>query len=354
LKYGPYIVFDGADGTGKTTLAKEVARRTGAGYVHCGPPDRPALEYYLRKLRSVEGPAVVDRLHLGSYCYGLPFRNTADLTEFEEWLIEGFLWAHGALLVYCTVPPDVVDRNLARGPDNADAVIYEDPGKRAEVRRLYEERMLTTELLSVRYDYTSCGHVFDTAASYAESMLYSMYRRRSGLPEFDALGNTVDPRLVLVADRPHWYGRALARNRGRLFMERVSGRSTGLALDTESDRHLYMALKSAGLKLGDICLFNSVQGDERTLATYSLDLPDKLLSPSSRPGLDVVALGRNAAAELSRVEAAYGYRMVPSPSHVRQVHYKDVAKYGAAISGERQWDGRQCGFCGIVHHEVKA
>lgn len=351
MRYGPYIVLEGADGTGKTTLAEEIMRRTGASYAHCGPPDRPALEYYLQTLRSVEGPAVVDRLHLGSYCYGLAFRNTPDLTEFEEWLLEGFLWAHGALLVHCTVPPEVVDRNLARGPNNADAVIYEDPGKRAEVRRLYEEKIKTTELLSVRYDYTSCGHVFDAAAAYAESMLYSMHRRRSGLPEFDALGNTVDPSLVLVADRPHWYGRALARGRGQRFMERVSRRSTGLALDAESDRYLYMALKAAGLKLGDICLFNSVQGDERTLATYSLDLPDKLLSPSSRLGLDVVALGRNAAAELSSVEAAYGYRMVPSLSHVRRSHYKDVARYGAAISGARPWEEGQCGFCGIVNHE---
>jgi len=323
MKYGPYILLEGADGTGKTVLAKAIMARTGAKYVHCGPPDKPAFEYYMEKLRSVEGPVVVDRLHLGSYAYGVAFRNVPDLTGLEEWLLEGFLWSHGTLLVYCTVPPETVDKNLSRGPDNADAAIYEAPEKRALVRQLYEERMRTTELTHLRYDYTEM--MMESVASAAALYMEMFKCPLRGLPETDAIGNMIDPRLVLVGYRPD------------LFFSH--------------DRFLYMAIKSAGLQLRDFAMFSADQGDGRCLSKFTLDVPVNLVGPKQ---VDLVALGGMPARELSYLMGAYGYRMVPNPSHIMEFHYKDVAKYGAAIAGGKPWDRDDCDFCGIVSREVKA
>jgi hypothetical protein len=331
MEFGPYVILEGPDGTGKTTLANEIIRRTGASYIHCGPPDKPALGFYLDKLRSVKGPAVVDRLHVGSYCYGIAFRYAPDLTEFENWLIEGFLYAHGAQLVYCDTPAAVVDQNLARGPDNADAAIYEAPEKRALVRALYEERMFETELPLVRYDYTSYAGAFeDIAAGIVRGMLLDREEHRP-LPEMDAIGNTVSPRHILVADRPSWYDKTekVLVKRGLLptwrleFMKRFSRRYGGLVLNSSSGRYMYMAIQSAQLRLREFAMLNSIQGDGRHLV--HLALPWQFWNNA-----DTVALGRNAAAELVRVPGA-AHRTVPHPQHVRRFHYKDVMRYAAAL-----------------------
>jgi len=341
VDYGPYIVLEGPDGTGKTTLANEIIRRTGANYVHCGPPDGPALEYYLRKLRSVKGPAVVDRLHVGSYCYGIAFRHAPDLTEFENWLIEGFLYAHGVQLINCELPAEMVDKNLARGPDNADAAIYENPAKRELLRELYKERMLATELPLVHYDYTSYCGAFEDIASYIGNALRIDTRAHESLTELDAIGNMVNPRHILIADRPSWYDSTenRLRKQGLLptwrveFMKRFNRRFGGLVLNSTSGRYMYMALQSAQLRLRDFAMFNSVQGDGRHLPETMWGLPLKFWTQAG----DIVALGRNAGSELARANVPY--RAVPHPQHVRRFHYKDVMRYGAALTDPKQpWE----------------
>ena len=341
MEYGPYIVIEGPDGTGKTTLAAEIVRRTGANYLHCGPPDRPALDFYLGKLRSVKGPTVVDRLHVGSYVYGLAFRNAPDMSDFENWLIEGFLYAHGAQLVYCDAPRTVIDKNLARGPDNPDASIYEAPAKRTLVRTLYERRLMSTELPLVRYDYTSYAGAFeDTVESIHETLVIDALLH-STLPELDAIGNTVFPKYVLVADRPSWYDRAVKHACGRgmtpwersQFLTRVNRRSHDLVLASTSGRYMYMAIKSAELKLSEFAMLNSVQGDGRRLSG------GMEMTPMIQDDTDVVALGRNAATEL--IQAAQPYRVIPHPQHWRRFHYKDVLEYADMLRGARAWDGER-------------
>jgi hypothetical protein len=157
------------------------------------------------------------------------------------------------------------------------------------------------------------------------------------IPELDAIGNMVDPRYILVADRPSWYDKANKRMRGtsprwRLkFLQRVNRRYGGIVLSSTSGRYMHMAIKSAGLHLHEFAMFNSVQGDGRQLINVLNEVPVKLWK-----GRDVVALGRNAAEQLS---GRIPYRVVPHPQHVRRFHYKDVLRYGAAIRDPAQpWE----------------
>lgn len=335
MKYGPYIILEGPDGTGKTTLARALEGR-GFNYVHCGPPTEPALGFYTKRARGAPGPTVIDRFHVGSYCYGMAFRNTPDLTLFENWLLEGFLYAHGAMLVYCIVPPEAVEQNLSRGPDSADAKIYEVPEKRELLRRLYDEQMAETELPVVRYDYTARENALaDTASDLA---LWSAHQDLV-LPtsEFDAIGNTVSPRYVFVADRPNWYDGLVreARRRGwtrdQYGLARALFSRWGLASGGASSswRYLHQTVKSAGLRFEDFCLFNSIQGDGRRALDLRRD-------PCWYARRDVVALGRNAS-EVLRL-SGIRHRTVPHPQHVRRFHYKHFDRYAAALTGKAPWE----------------
>ena len=59
------IVVEGADKTGKTTLAKDLADHLGWEYKHFGPPGPdPALDY-VTFLRDLKTPVVCDRFFLG-------------------------------------------------------------------------------------------------------------------------------------------------------------------------------------------------------------------------------------------------------------------------------------------------
>ncbi len=77
-------IFEGPDGSGKTTAAKAWAERTGALYVHLGPsPKRDrdlALEYVWAMLPAIRGiqAVVMDRSWLSEVPYGQAFRGGKD------------------------------------------------------------------------------------------------------------------------------------------------------------------------------------------------------------------------------------------------------------------------------------
>ena len=101
------IVIEGADGTGKSTLANAIAHAAGpVEVIHAGPPARhPLIEYTspLAGYRPAEGHTVVcDRWHLGELVYGHLYRGGSGLTADQFRGVEDFLLELGAVLVYCT------------------------------------------------------------------------------------------------------------------------------------------------------------------------------------------------------------------------------------------------------------
>lgn len=67
-----FFIFEGPDGSGKTTLARDLERQ-GWRYHHEGPPPVPCpslIEHYAQLLLSVRQPTVFDRLFLGEVIYG--------------------------------------------------------------------------------------------------------------------------------------------------------------------------------------------------------------------------------------------------------------------------------------------
>lgn len=333
---GPFIVLEGPDGTGKSVLAAHLRDVHGFEVVHCGPPEKDAFRFYLDRCRAVRGPAAADRLHVGSYVYGVAFRNGPDMTAQEEWLFEGWLLARGAVLVYCIVPPEVVEKNLARGPDSEDAKIYEVPEKRALLRQLYEEYLDRTHLPVLRYDFTE--HDMATIAHAAAVMATTW----ADGPRFEvaALGNMVTPRYVFVGDRPTGYDKVARRARAHLDSRRFMLRFAALFEPgycwgtSPSGRYLFQSLRAAGLRFWNYCTFNSVQWDGRTLTDMREEDP-AWFARVLKNGGEFVALGNLAAAELER--AGIPHRKVPHPQYCRRFFYKRVLDYAALLKGGREY-----------------
>ena len=63
------VIIEGCDGTGKTTLAKKIAKKFKLKYLHESAPPKPGYEYYAEKALTLPNNCVVDRFHLGECVY---------------------------------------------------------------------------------------------------------------------------------------------------------------------------------------------------------------------------------------------------------------------------------------------
>src|ERR1700743_601382 len=90
----PLIIFEGPDGSGKTSAAKALAKKMNARYVHHGPYSRmgsglPRI-YLESMLPAIYGhqPVVLDRSWLSEIPYGIAFRDGMDRVGIRRRILE--------------------------------------------------------------------------------------------------------------------------------------------------------------------------------------------------------------------------------------------------------------------------
>lgn len=165
---GSFILVEGADGTGKTTLAQQLADAFGAEYEHVGPPRTdmtPFAEHveYAFVLAREYGQVVFDRFHLGTFAYGPIFRpeNDADgIGDFKrkDWDLFEHLIRDRCLLVLCDPGWDQIEVNLGERDGSQPHPMYEeDPAQVLAVHRRFEKAYDFSTLSKTRYDYTQEG-----------------------------------------------------------------------------------------------------------------------------------------------------------------------------------------------------
>jgi len=142
---GRVIILEGPDGSGKTTLAREL-EKGGFKYEHEGPtPDNVnAFKYYLRTLLIAldqEQPVVFDRFHLGAWVYGPLLRNRVELTDDELTLLDRLMLSRDVRLILCLPGLDRARRNWAFNRKNelfSDAEIFKKSYQKfASLKRRY-------------------------------------------------------------------------------------------------------------------------------------------------------------------------------------------------------------------------
>ncbi|KKL13373.1 hypothetical protein LCGC14_2526420, partial [marine sediment metagenome] len=116
------VLLEGADGVGKSTLAKELCGEYGYDYLHFLIPDEHPVDYWFKELVKIKRPTVIDRLHLSEDAYGPIFRGGSQLSDLDRWLVEGWLWARRAVLVVCATSWENMRENLEKvnGPYHDD------------------------------------------------------------------------------------------------------------------------------------------------------------------------------------------------------------------------------------------
>ena len=87
------VIIEGADKTGKTTLAKKLAADLGWRYEHFGAPAKGsrAADQYLNYLKNLKRPTIIDRFHIGETIYGKLLRgesqvNDQEMTVLNRWI----------------------------------------------------------------------------------------------------------------------------------------------------------------------------------------------------------------------------------------------------------------------------
>lgn len=152
-------IFEGCDGTGKSTAAKRYAEAQGARYVHfaalprVGPNlGRMYVEAMLPALLGYQD-VVFDRSWMSETPYGMAFREGQDrLGDASRRMLERLAMRCGAVVVFCDPGWEAVKASYMR---RKHLEMLDDEGQLKQVYDMYQHE--PTDLPTIKFDYTA-GH----------------------------------------------------------------------------------------------------------------------------------------------------------------------------------------------------
>ena len=102
------IIIEGADGSGKTTLAEQLSKQTKYPIIHKSNPKTEMeklsqMGEYLQMVRSSKN-FIFDRCWYSEMAYGPVFRDKSYISYPQMYELEAQLAKAGALIIYCTGP----------------------------------------------------------------------------------------------------------------------------------------------------------------------------------------------------------------------------------------------------------
>lgn len=166
------IVLEGADGTGKTTLARELVKRYGAFYIHNGLwPNmwqRHLAAVDLAVKKSQRQLVIIDRLYLSEQIYGQVFR-AGPAYDLGARCLDRVLQRHGALTVLC------VRQNLKAHLEHFE-----------KLKRTRPEKFASMKLIAQRYLDLLKGNLAYKGNFYVNQLTRSLeYANRCDVMSYD-------------------------------------------------------------------------------------------------------------------------------------------------------------------------
>lgn len=188
------VIFDGPDGTGKSTLLKDLKSR---GHVISKPyyPSKNQLRYYLQTGSIYQG-SWLERYYPSEVVYPRIKEGRDVLSDAKQFLIEASLMPYNPIIVYVRPPRKNIKQNIKfRGDDYIQA---------SEIDRMIDEYdlfMKRTLIPVIKYDYT-VETPEDLLYRIEDAIKWLKLRRR--IPaEYLHAGNPFDTdNIMIIGDEP--------------------------------------------------------------------------------------------------------------------------------------------------------
>jgi hypothetical protein len=329
------IVLEGADATGKTTLARHLVERYGARYLH-STARRGVWRWHVGALRlairAAESQLVVlDRHWLSEQVYGQVFRG-APAYDLGARCLDRVLLKHGAVTVLC------VRHDLGRHLDHFDRLKTERPEKFPSVVRaaqLYLD-LARGNLAHAGQTYVDQLVRFGDFATRHDVMLYDM-DRHPGARGITSYARGVLSRLASV--RGAQYQPALARSHpnvlGHLGVAKVLvvGEAISPAHPTPLPPWPFFsddAPMSSAVWLNQALHRSAI--DETRLAWVNAVSPDDQLPRLLTRQLGIITLGKVAAKRVADLTDT-PFSALSHPQHARRFHHGQFQAYADALLG---------------------
>lgn len=301
------LIVDGADATGKTTLAHAIVEQGDLRYEHRGPPESDPFDEYETSLlgfRPREDAVIFDRYHVGELVWPKIFGRKTSYTPEQHLHVELFLRSRGAVLVACHGKWTTVrDRLRTRG----DEVLVGAKGERQLERALasFDQQLRASRLLKT-------WHSIEDPVLISTLLAQARSRARASAAALDItselIGELERPSVLLVGDR---------RKDGSAGMPFCPNHGLNSSL------FLMRSLLESGLALSRIAIVNSRVSDSRGVR-HLADLREQLGRPK------VVALGSRASASLESLGIPHG--RTHHPQYIRRFFYNQDALYARSLS----------------------
>ncbi len=292
------ILVEGADGTGKSTLARDLSDRYGLDYLKFVVPDEHPMDYWFRNgLANITKPTVIDRLHLSEEAYGPVFRDGSALSPLDFWAMEGFLWARRTVLIMCSTSWERMLENQAKAKGE-----YHGDRQRDVVVNFGDLLSKTSLPLNI-YDYT-----VPLTRQLTYQTIEAVHNQSGEVdPTTAGMGNA-RPKYWFVGEQP------TKVDDGRPLQYRM-------CFHSPAGDYLRRTLDSMYIRWNSMWISNSLDWEGNP---YDLSAEYERLG---RP--KVVALGRIANEELNKADVPHNG--VRHPQSWRRFDYHNMEGYADAI-----------------------
>ena len=289
-----FIIIEGADKTGKTTLSNAIVERFGCKYVHFGKPKKhPATEYAEYALSTNEN-LVLDRFYLGELVYGPLLRGKAGIDDVEFVTIERILRKKQAILIQTTTDVTLANKRLL--VSTQDEAVNTDQNSLA-IKGFAEVGKHSNVQHHILYDGSTRQNLADLL-DRLESLKDEVERNQPKIQKLlSGIGTPIGKKIVLVGD-------TVNKNVTWLNLPFDRGVSSNFLLES---------LKDAGVPEKFVYITNA---DKLTAQEVDFLTRDQAL---------FIALGRNADKKLKYLDIPH--ESVGHPQFVKRFFWKSRGDY---------------------------
>ena len=293
-----FIIIEGADKTGKTTLANAIVEKFRCKYVHFGKPKKhPATEYAEYAL-AINENVVLDRFYLGELVYGPLLRGKAGIDDVEFATIERILRKKQAILIQTTTDVTLANKRLL--VSTQEEAVNTDQNSLA-IKGFKEAGDRSNIYYHLKYDGSTrqnLDNLLDVLASLKDQVELHQPRIQKVCT---GIGTPIGKKIVLVGDQ-------------------VNKNVTWLNLPFDrgfSSKFLLESLKAADVpeQLIYICNSDRITSEEVDFLTR-----DKAL---------FIALGKNADKKLKYLDVPH--QSIDHPQFVKRFYWKTRGEYAKDI-----------------------